>query len=340
MNLKKLSTHLILFSFSLVGVFIVLSIHSGSKNWSTYIHGFILAFIQLELFIALANIIFKNIKTGSTPKEITKVFLLRFAFFMISCFIAALIIYISFLYIKQFSTGAELKKVLPDFLNYGFASWFKATTGGLLLGAIIFIVALWQDALKREQKLREENLIFQNETLKNQINPHFLFNSLNTLSSLIATQPGTADRFISKLSSIYRYILENSRKDKVPLPAELVFIREYFELHQIRDEEKISLTINTTDAERFMILPVSLQILVENAIKHNMATREKPLNISIFIENQHIVVENNLQKMMIHSKSTKTGLKNLAERIRLITGRELIIEETQTNFIVKVPLLS
>ncbi|MDP4226868.1 MAG: histidine kinase, partial [Bacteroidota bacterium] len=85
---------------------------------------------------------------------------------------------------------------------------------------------------------------------------------------MIATQPGTADRFISKLSSIYRYILENSRKDKVLLPAELAFIREYFELHQIRDEEKISLTINTPDAERFMILPVSLQILVENAIKH------------------------------------------------------------------------
>ncbi|MDP4226867.1 MAG: hypothetical protein Q8910_10860 [Bacteroidota bacterium] len=101
---------------------------------------------------------------------------------MISCFIAALIIYISFLYIKQFSTGAELKKVLPDFLNYGFASWFKATTGGLILGAIIFIVALCQYSLKREQKLREENLIFQNETLKNQINTHFLFNSLNTLS--------------------------------------------------------------------------------------------------------------------------------------------------------------
>jgi two-component system LytT family sensor kinase len=94
------------------------------------------------------------------------------------------------------------------------------------------------------------------------------------------------------------------------------------------------------DAVSYTILPVSLQILLENAMKHNMATRENPLQISIYIENRHVVVKNNLQMMATQLKSTKTGLKNLAERVRLITGKALIIEETNSDFTVKVPLLS
>ena len=151
--------------------------------------------------------------------------------------------------------------------------------------------------LKREQKLREENLIFQNETLKNQVNPHFLFNSLNTISSLIHSQPEAAEKFINNLSSFYRYILENGQKDKVPLRSELDFLKEYFSMHEVRDEKKIFLNIDVMEPGNYEILPVSLQILLENAIKHNIATRENPLTISIYIEDQSIVVKNNLQKM-------------------------------------------
>jgi LytS/YehU family sensor histidine kinase len=230
--------------------------------------------------------------------------------------------------------------VISDFFKYSFTTWFNSTIGGLSFGAVIFIIILWQDALRREQKLREENLIFQNETLKNQVNPHFLFNSLNTLSSLIDTQPDTSRIFIGRLSSIYRYILDNCHKDKVPLRSELAFVSDYFDLHKIRDEEKIVLTINVRDAEQFWILPVSLQILLENAIKHNMATRERPLKITICLEEKYVIVRNNLQKMSVQLKSTKIGLKNLAERVRLVTGKNLIIEETANDFTVKVPLLS
>jgi len=126
----------------------------------------------------------------------------------------------------------------------------------------------------------------------------------------------------------------------VSLEAELSFIRDYFFLHKIRDVEKIELQILVNDTDKFEILPVSLQILVENAIKHNKATREEPLRISIFIEGQQIVVKNNLQKMATQIRSTGIGLKNLAERVKLIFGRELIIEETNNYFVVKVPLLS
>jgi LytS/YehU family sensor histidine kinase len=211
----------------------------------------------------------------------------------------------------------------------------------LLLTIPIFLFIPWQQSMKRESELREQNLIFQNETLKNQINPHFLFNSLNTLNSLVDAQTEVAGQFISKLSQNYRYILENSSKVKVPLKDELAFIEDYFYLHEIRSGGKKFLTTQMKDDDySYDILPVSLQLLIENAVKHNMATIERPLKIFIYIEGENIVVRNNLQKMATQVVSTKIGLKNLNERVSLVTGKEIIIEETASDFLVKVPLLS
>jgi len=251
-----------------------------------------------------------------------------------------MILFLLLQYCILFLAGNDLSHVLSDFVNIGFHEWFKSTISGLSGGAVIFVILLWQSSLKREQKLREEKLIFQNETLKNQVNPHFLFNSLNTLSSLISSRPETADKFIDRLSSIYRYILDNSQKDKVSLSEELSFINDYFFLHQIRDEDKIMLEITVLEKEKYSIIPVSLQILVENAINHNMATRENPLKISIYVEADYIVVKNNLQKKSIPYKSTQIGLRNLSERVKIISARSIIIEETSDVFIVKIPLLS
>jgi len=142
------------------------------------------------------------------------------------------------------------------------------------------------------------------------------------------------------LSSIYRYILENNSKDRVPLKAELSFITDYFYLHRIRDDGKIELEIKADGPDYFEIIPVSLQVLVENAIKHNKATREDPLRITIFIEGQQIIVKNNLQKMASGIRSTGIGLKNLTQRVKLISGRDLVIEESNAFFMVKVPLLT
>ena len=340
LNQKRISSHLAILLFSLIVMFINRYIDTEGKQWSYFLTGFLLIFTQIEVFIFLSHLIFKNINPGITPGEITRSVLSRFALFLLACLIAAFIIYISYSYIRQAIFGGDLSKVISDFFKYSFTGWFKSTAGGLSVGAVIFIIIMWQDALQREQKLREQNLIFQNETLKNQVNPHFLFNCLNTLSSLIETQPDTSRMFISRLSAIYRYILDNSNRDKVPLKSELAFVTDYFELHKIRDEEKIQLTINVAGTEQLWILPVSLQILLENAIKHNMATREQPLKISISTEGKYVIVRNNLQKMAVQLKSTKIGLKNLEERIRLVTGRALIIEENASEFTVKVPLIS
>jgi LytS/YehU family sensor histidine kinase len=159
------------------------------------------------------------------------------------------------------------------------------------------------------------------------------------VSSLIATDPAQAEQFISNLSSVYRYILENGQKDKVSLQSELDLINRYFDLHRVRDEGKIILSIDYSDPDDYQILPVSLQILLENAIKHNMATRDYPLKISIFIEEGYIIVRNNLQKKASQLISTGIGLNNLSERLKLIYGKDLIIEETNDFFTVKVPLL-
>jgi sensor histidine kinase YesM len=217
----------------------------------------------------------------------------------------------------------------------------KATTIGLSFSIPFFFFQKWIETLKREHKLKEQNLIFQNETLKSQVNPHFLFNSLNTLTSLINNEIETANQFVGKLSLIYRYILDNSTKTKISLKEEIDFIRDYFYMHQIRNEGKINLTIDIKESEyEYEILPVSLQLLVENAIKHNMATAEKPLTIHIYLEDGYIVVINNIQKMATQIVSTKIGLKNLSERVRLVTGKEIIISESEEKFIVKVPLMT
>ena len=196
----------------------------------------------------------------------------------------------------------------------------------------------WLDSLKREQKLREEKLIFQYETLKNQVNPHFLFNSLNTLSTLVYKDPKLSDEFIKKLSIIYRYILENSERDMVDLHSEIQFVRNYFYLQKIRDNGKIELKIEVEDQEDYQILPISLQLLVENALKHNAATREKPLTIIIKKEDESIVITNNIQPKLNIEKSSKIGLKNLAERVKLMTGKEIEIEETRDQYKVIIPL--
>lgn len=340
MDQRKLISHISFLGFSILVTLILALTGTFHGSFIESISTLILIFWQLEVFILFGNILFSRLNFDKSPAEITRIVLFRFTVFVAACLLAAMILFLLLQYIILFLAGNDLSHVLSDFINIRFHGWFKSTMTGLSGGALIFIIILWQSSLRREQTLQEEKLIFQNETLKNQINPHFLFNSLNTLSSLLSSQPETADKFIARLSSIYRYILENSQKDKIPLIDELAFIRDYFFLHQIRDEDKITLDITIDEKSKYFIMPVSLQILVENAINHNMATRENPLKISIFDEADYIVVKNNLQKKAIPIKSTQIGLRNLSERVKIISTRSIIIEETSDMFIVKIPLLS
>jgi hypothetical protein len=339
LDLRKPLSHILILFFSIIVTLVTSATgkYAGASVFSFSI--FIMVLAQLEAFIFLGNLLFADLNFDRSPAEITRIIFVRFLIFIAACLVFSMLIFLALQYAALWLRGEDTSKVLSDFIHAGFKSWFKSTIKGLTLGAVIFIVLLWQTSLRREQKFREEKLIFQNETLKSQVNPHFLFNSLNTVSSLIQTNPDKAEQFINNLSSVYRYILENGQKDKVPIQSELDLTNKYFDLHRVRDEEKITLSIDYTDADSYQILPVSLQILIENAIKHNIATREDPLKISICFEGQYIVVKNNLQVKATQLKSTGIGLKNLAERVRLISGKDLIIEEDDNSFIVKIPLL-
>ena len=214
----------------------------------------------------------------------------------------------------------------------------KSILSSSLVFALMFLFYLWRKASKDGQKLIEENLKYKYQNLKTQVNPHFLFNSLNTLSELVYDDAKKADLYIQKLSSVYRYILENEEKDFIPLKDELNFVTQYFDLQKERDDKKIGLNIDVPEADHYNIMPVSLQLLVENALKHNVTSNEKPLIINIVKDNDELIVSNRIDKKNIMESSLKSGLVNLKERLNLIIKKNLLIEEMNDQFIVHLPI--
>lgn len=210
---------------------------------------------------------------------------------------------------------------------------------GVFLSTIVFFFTVWQQAIEREQQSLEEALKYKYKNLKAQVNPHFLFNSLNTLSEIVYVDARKADHYIQKLAGIYRYILDNEETDLISLHEELRFINRYFELQKERDGEKIRLEIDFQHPERYKIIPISLQILIENALKHNSASEENPLYIRIQQHDGYVVVSNTIQKRSTLNASHGTGLANLKERLMLITGKEMTVEMKNNQFVVKLPII-
>lgn len=191
-------------------------------------------------------------------------------------------------------------------------------------------------------QLRENALQAELEVLKLQLDPHFLFNNFSILTQLIEINKEAAQEFLSNLSKVYRYILTTGKKDIVSLDEELKFLETYFHLIKIRHGETIHLTVDVSDTDRRKgIPPVTLQLLLENAIKHNVSTLKRPLRLSIVSAGEHrIIVKNNLQRINIDYKSTGMGLKNIKERYQLLEGKAPDIIETHNSFEVLLPLLN
>ena len=179
------------------------------------------------------------------------------------------------------------------------------------------------------------------EALKNQIDPHFIFNSLNTLSFLITRDPLSARLYNDTLARVYRYILSNKERDLVLLREEIEFISNYFYLLKIRFAEAVSMVIEITDlsAENFLIPPISLQALVENAIKHNEFSEKKPLSIDVSISADYVIVRNAMNRRTNPPPTSKIGLSNLDNRYKLLTKRNILVENNFESFTVKLPIL-
>ncbi len=195
-------------------------------------------------------------------------------------------------------------------------------------------------SIEKEQ-LVKENVQSQLEGLKNQVNPHFLFNSLNTLSNIIPDEPDRAIRFVQKLSRVYRYILEIREKKLISLKEEQEYLDAYTYLLKERFGENIQIKVNIDESHADdLIVPLSLQILLENAIKHNIISKSKPLYIDIFLNDEHkLVVKNNLQLKKQVMSSTKVGLENIKNRYRFFTDMTVDIIQSSNSFIVVLPLI-
>jgi|GEM_PF-133182 len=214
----------------------------------------------------------------------------------------------------------------------------------LLFVSIFYFIEARQYKLAAEvdeQTHRAEAATAQYEGLKSQLDPHFLFNSLNVLTSLIEENQEKASEFTQDLSKIYRYVLESKELEVVDALEEINFAKKYINLLQIRYEDSFQYEIQDELVMPYeKVVPLSLQILLENTIKHNVVSPQKPLIIKIYKEKDYLVIENNLQRKSKQTTSTKVGLKNIQNRYQLLSNREVKIEETEEKFTVKIPLLT
>jgi ligand-binding sensor domain-containing protein len=225
--------------------------------------------------------------------------------------------------------------------------WFQTLFVLLALGSLLWMYfrrELHQRQMRalqgKAQLLEKEKALMQYETLRQQLNPHFLFNSLTSLNSLITIDPKAAATFLDSLSKTYRYILKSSERDTVPLVEELKFGESFVKLQKTRfgDGLKVQFRVNEDDLHR-KIVPVTLQNLIENAIKHNIIDEESPLLIEVFTENGYFVVRNNLQKKNIVETSNQRGLANLASFYKYLSDQEIVVEDDGEHFTIKIPLI-
>jgi len=197
-----------------------------------------------------------------------------------------------------------------------------------------------------EKKITDSEVVAKTESakyesLKSQLDPHFLFNSLNVLTSLIGENPALAEKFTTKLSKVYRYVLEQKSKDLITLDEELKFATTYMELLKMRFEDAVQFDLpDSSSNPEYKIVPLSLQILLENAVKHNVISSDNPLKIRIYESGGILIVENKINKKHTLEKSTKVGLQNIKDRYNLITKRPVLISNENEFFKVSLPLLT
>ena len=253
--------------------------------------------------------------------------------------VVLLIDYVNFIVISghnidRFFSGRYLwQHVFYIILSFGVSAFIHAR--GFMIQ--------WKNSVKQEstkQEIVAKTETAKFESLKNQLDPHFLFNSLNVLTSLIGENPQQAERFTTKLSKVYRYVLEQRNKDLVPIEEELKFAKTYMELLGMRFEEAVQFNIpDNISNNELKIVPLSLQLLLENAVKHNVVSTSKPLTINIYEEGSYLIITNNVNPKEAIGKSTKIGLQNIADRYGLITDKGVKIENNNKTFKVSLPLL-
>jgi hypothetical protein len=293
------------------------------------------------------NILFASVVIWETSRAVVLFFHRRYALqlsikrYLLETFgvlLANSILYGAIMLLHE--SPQEILAVKPIYLLYGFLYTFLF---GVLVAAfyeLLFYMEAWKKATQEAEELKKINLMVQLESLKNQVKPHFLFNSLNTLTALVEKDPAKAVKFIAELAQVYRYLLQSNEKELIGLDQELQFTQAYFFLLRTRFGEGISLRVEVAaNLKNYLIPPLTLQILLENAMKHNQVSVRKPLAVFIRNEQDWLVVSNSLQPKRGLVLSNGMGLTNIAAKYRILNQPEIIILKEPHFFTVKVPLI-
>ncbi len=309
---KDLNQFLIEFSFYQLYTFSISYTNSFYFNYILKLH-----FANYEI---IKRIVFGI--SGATVITLATIFILRAAI-------------TTLLYGKSLESFIELE----SWQGYSFGLWITLT---IISGFyIIYFYNRYQKTKIKEQKVIAGAASAKFDALKNQLDPHFLFNSLNVLTSLIEENPTSAQKFTTSLSKVYRYVLEQKNKDLVTVDEELKFAKTYMSLLKMRFEDSIIFEIpEKASNPESRVVPLSLQLLLENAVKHNMVTSSKPLHIKIYEDGGYLVVMNNLQPKQIVKKSSGVGLENIKQRYKLLSDKKVIINQRAEDFAVAIPMLT
>ncbi|MBZ0327288.1 MAG: 2TM domain-containing protein [Altibacter sp.] len=229
--------------------------------------------------------------------------------------------------------------VAGEHIQYYYVSFIiSALVTAIFYG--VYYYRYTQERKVKEQKIIAGTASAKFDALKNQLDPHFLFNSLNVLTSLIEENPEAATKFTTSLSKVYRYVLEQKNKDLVTVAEELKFAELYMSLIKMRFEDSIVFTIDTISNPEAKVVPLALQLLLENAVKHNQVTPSKKLHISITEENGNLVIKNNVQPKQVLKESSGVGLRNIRQRYYILTNRPVTIQQNEKEFSIAIPMLT
>jgi len=342
MNFSKLPKQILITFLIGCGVYLIGKTLGGGFNYDSVNEFFIdFSIWQLYAFVlGLSNSYFfdylegRNWKQNDTLKRILIGITGSVTITLIGLFFLRLTVSVGFF-------GQSFDKFMSNqrWEYYSFGFWIT------LIIFTLFNIAYFYNRYQKN-RIKEQTIIAgaasaKFDALKNQLDPHFLFNSLNVLTSLIEENPKTAQRFTTSLSKVYRYVLEQKNKELITVDEELAFAKTYMSLLKMRFEDSIVFEIPEQSSNpESKVVPLSLQLLLENAVKHNMVNSTKPLHIKIYETDGSLIVENNLQPKQIVKKSSGVGLDNIKQRYRLLSNRKVNINQSKTQFSVAIPILT
>ena len=242
--------------------------------------------------------------------------------------------------LKDYCSMKQLGITEEEIIIFSLNSSIFTTVAITSIYEVVHFIQQLKESLTLSEELKREGLRAELNALKTQVNPHFLFNNLNTLCAIIPDDPKKAVTFVEQLSKVYRYILEVRDEKTIPLQDEIQILKAYAFLLNTRFGNNFQLNMYIPEKEmQTRIVPFSLQLLVENALKHNIVSREHPLHITLTTEEGQLIVRNNIQKKQQVEKSTGIGLMNIRNRYKLLTEKLVTVTETPQDFIVAIPLI-